>query len=73
MSILRTGNLFYDSESGRYDIRFDLKSYYGGLHCGECFDVLIEGAWIPVRIEMSDKWYLVGLPNLKMDGLTVRI
>lgn len=39
MSEHREGTLFYDTETGRYDIRFDLESFYGGLHCGECFDV----------------------------------
>ena len=39
MSEKREGNLFYDKESGRYDIRFGMESYYGGLHCGECFEV----------------------------------
>ena len=41
MSEHREGTLFYDTETGRYDIRFDLESFYGGLHCGECFDVLL--------------------------------
>ena len=38
MSEKREGALFYDKESGRYDIRFGLDSFYGGLHCGDCFD-----------------------------------
>ena len=42
MSEHREGTLFYDTETGRYDIRFDLESFYGGLHCGECFDVKVE-------------------------------
>lgn len=29
MSEKREGNLFYDKESGRYDIRFGMESYYG--------------------------------------------
>lgn len=37
-----TGALVFDERTDRYDIRFDLNSYYGGLHCGECFDVLWE-------------------------------
>lgn len=51
MSEHREGTLFYDTETGRYDIRFDLESFYGGLHCGECFDVKVKDIWIPVRIE----------------------
>lgn len=73
MSELREGSLFYDPESGRYDIRFGLESYYGGLHCGECFDVKVQGRWVPVRIEMEEEWYLVGLPDIRLEGLTVRM
>lgn len=73
MSQLREGNLFYDAESGRYDIRFGIESYYGGLHCGECFDVKVKDVWVPVRIEMDEEWYLVGLPRTRLDGLTVRM
>ena len=29
-----TGALVFDERTDRYDIRFDLNSYYGGLHCG---------------------------------------
>ena len=32
MNERQEGNLFYDRESGRYDIRFGIESYYGGLH-----------------------------------------
>ena len=73
MSEKREGKLFYDKESGRYDIRFGMESYYGGLHCGECFEVKINDVWVPVRIEMDEDWYLVGLPLKRLDGLTVRM
>ena len=73
MSGKREGNRFYDKESGRYDIRFGMESYYGGLHCGECFEVKINDVWVPVRIEMDEDWYLVGLPLKRLDGLTVRM
>ena len=73
MSEKREGNLFYDKESGRYDIRFGMESYYGGLHCGECFEVKINDVWVPVRVEMDEDWYLVGLPLKRLDGLTVRM
>ena len=36
-----TGALVFDERTDRYDIRFDLNSYYGGLHCGECFAGLV--------------------------------
>ena len=35
----------------RYDIRFDLNDYYGGLHCGDCFEVFVRGKWKPTRME----------------------
>lgn len=78
MQKLRVGNLFFDKEMGRYDIRFkyslkEPSAFYGGLHCGECFEVEVPGTWMPVRIELGDDWYLVGLPNVRLDGLTVRI
>ena len=50
---MKQGALIYDRESGRYDIRFGLDDYNGGLHCGECFDVFAGGKWKPTRIEMS--------------------
>lgn len=73
MSEKREGNLFYDKESGRYDIRFGMESYYGGLHCGECFEVKMNAVWVQVRIEMDEDWYLVGLSDIRLDGLTVRM
>ena len=40
---------------------------------GECFDVKVKDVWIPVRIEMGDDWYLVGLNVSRLDGLRVRM
>ena len=53
--VKKKGVLCYDRESGRYDIYFGNGSYYGGLHCGDCFDVEMDGDWVPVRIEMDDR------------------
>lgn len=50
-----TGALVFDERTDRYDIRFDLNSYYGGLHCGECFDVFVRGKWKPTRIVMLSR------------------
>ena len=68
-----TGALVFDERTDRYDIRFDLNSYYGGLHCGECFDVFVRGKWKPTRIEYGDNWYLVGIRAEDLNGLRVRI
>ena len=37
----KTGALIFDETADRYDIRFDIADYYGGLHCGECMDVAV--------------------------------
>ena len=70
-----TGALVFDERTDRYDIRFDLASYYGGLHCGDCFGVFTRGKWKPTRIEMNMKqeWYLVGIRADDLNGLRVRI
>ncbi len=39
----KTGALIFDETADRYDIRFDIADYYGGLHCGECMDVFTGG------------------------------
>ncbi len=69
----KKGNLIYDSKRDCMDIRFDIDDYYGGLHCGECLEVLIGNKWISTRIEMSNNWYLVGVQTDILVGLTVRI
>ena len=58
---MKQGALIFDEQADRYDIRFDLADYYGGLHCGETFDVMVGGKWRPTRIEMAEDWYLVGI------------
>lgn len=69
----KKGNLIYDSKRECMDIRFDIDDYYGGLHCGECLEVLIGDKWISTRIEISNNWYLVGIQTDCLVGLTVRI
>ena len=70
---MKQGALVFDEHTDRYDIRFDLNDYYGGLHCGECFDVMVGGKWKPTRIEMGDGWYLVGVRAADLNELRVRI
>ena len=71
----KTGALIFDETADRYDIRFDLNDYYGGLHCGDCLEVFVRGKWKPTRIEMSaaQEWYLVGIRAEDLTGLRVRI
>jgi len=60
----RYGVLSYDYSQGRYDIRYDDGSFYGGLHCGSCFDIQINGEWKPTRIESNaDGYYLIDVPH----------
>ena len=72
-----TGVLVYDIIQKRIDIRFGLEEFYGGLHCGECFQVEINGMWVDTRVEYShehDDWYLIGVgKDISLVGLRVRI
>jgi hypothetical protein len=52
-----TGLLIWNQD--RPDIALDTGTLYGGLHCGDCFQCLIRGKWIDVRLEYSDDWFLV--------------
>lgn len=70
---MKIGALVPQPESDRMDIRFSPTDYYGGLHCGETFEVKVNGKWIPTRIEMGRKWYLIGVPAEDLTGLIVRI
>lgn len=72
---MRKGALIYHEESGRMDIRFGLEEYYGGLHCGEGMEVMVDDKWIRTRIEMdiNSKWYLVGVNADSLIGLLVKI
>ncbi|MDE6884707.1 MAG: DUF5348 domain-containing protein [Clostridia bacterium] len=73
---MKRGVLVFDKESNRYDICFGFEDYYGGLHCGESFEVFVDGKWMPTRIEMNganNDWYLVGISVVDLRGLGVRI
>ena len=70
---MKQGVIIYSSGNDSVDIRFDIDTFYGGLHCGQCFDVLVHGRWMPTRLEKSDLWYLVGLPPTPLTGIRIRI
>lgn len=70
--VKRNGRLYYNSDAGRVDILFDDGDTYGGLHCGESFDAMINGEWAPVSIEMGNDWYIPRHKGLKLPGLIVR-
>ena len=70
---MKEGVLYYDKSNGRYDVAFHDGSYYGGLHCGNTFEILVNDAWKPTRIEHGSGWYLVGHSHYRLDGLKVRM
>ena len=69
----KQGVLIYDDVIGRMDIRFGPLDYYGGLHCGERLEVLLDGEWIPTRIELAfSAWEADVLPlNYTREGLRI--
>ena len=64
---MKQGALIFDEQADRYDIRFDLEDYYGGLHCGETFYVMVGGRWKPTRIELAEDWYCLLYTSNKLD------
>lgn len=42
------------------DIVFENGTFYGGLHCGECFSIFDSNiGWVPVRLEFFEDWVLI--------------
>lgn len=50
---MEIGALVYQQNTDRIDIRFSPNRYYGGLRCGDTFDVRITRKWIPTRKELG--------------------
>ena len=72
------GRLGYNNELERYGVLVSELWKKDGLHCGECFDIFINGEWISDRIEYNHKiknWYLVKskLVGEELEYLRVRI
>ena len=42
----------------RPDVIFENGTLYGGIHCGECFQILLD-KWYAVRLELRDDWVLI--------------
>ena len=65
MGMVTEARLHYNNENDRFGIKVDGEWEVEGLHCGQTFEVMVDGAWIPARIEMRWKgniWYLVDTP-----------
>lgn len=45
--------------NGRPDIAYKSGTMYGGLHCGDCVNCLVDGTWKVARIEYCDDWVVV--------------
>jgi hypothetical protein len=61
-----SGQFAFDGTSRRMAIvRRDDENDDHEFHCGNCFEIEIEGKWYAVRIEHSSVggWYLIGLPK----------
>lgn len=70
---MKQGTLVFDEHLDRYDVRFDLAAYYGGVEEGELLQVFISGKWRQTRMEYRDNWYLKGIRTRDLNGLRVRI
>ena len=57
----KTGALILMKRQTVTTFALTLNDYYGGLHCGDCFEVFVRGKWKPTRMEYGDNWYLVGV------------
>lgn len=61
------GRLGYNSSNDRYGLLVSDIWENTGFHCGECFEVMVDGKWVETRIEKSwseggGEWYLVDTP-----------
>ena len=65
----KQGKLFLNAE---YRLALDK---WTDFHCGDVIELELCGVWVQTRIEMNGcgEWYAVGLPVLKLEGLTARI
>lgn len=74
---MKRGKFMFNKETQRYDICFGTGDYYGGLHCGDCFEIFLDGKWVKTRLEMNvmnNEWYLVGIPtSIKEKAFGARI
>lgn len=72
----KTGILGYNYNNDRFGILNAMDLWEDdGLHCGETFEVFINGEWVADRLELSEgKWYLVysKLRGDQLEGVKVR-
>lgn len=49
--------IIYDKTHGRWVVDLGGRSY--GLHCGECFELIIGSLQVPCRLELDSEWYVI--------------
>lgn len=71
---MTVGRLGYNVDNDRYGVLVMDLWKVEGLHCGDTFEIWLDGKWKAERIEMSDQWYLVysKLKGGKLEGKKVR-
>lgn len=69
----RQGTMVTDEDSGRMDIRFGLLDYYGGLHCGECLDVLCDALIYSTRRQANETTYDVTPYTAEQDDTDIEL
>lgn len=61
------GRLGYNRTNNRYGLLVMDLWENDGFHCGESMEVMVNGEWVPSRMEMArdergSHWYLVNTP-----------
>mgnify|MGYP003363965226 CR=1 FL=1 len=70
---MRKGTLIRDAKTDRMVIRYGIKEYSSGLHCGTPLEVKVGSHWRQTRIEYDGTdWYLDGIRTEQLEGLSVR-
>lgn len=52
-----TQRMRYDHQNDRWHIYGNSLEY--DLHCGDCFEILIDGIAIQCRLELQHDWYII--------------
>lgn len=53
----RSVDMYYDPIQERWLVELGGRDY--GLHCGECFELIIGTLSIPCRLERDSDWYII--------------
>jgi hypothetical protein len=53
----RDVEMMYDPIQDRWIVELKGRTY--GLHCGECFGLIIGLNQIPCRLELDNQWYIM--------------